>query len=270
MELKITKVNLKLPEGSDAVLVKNLYLSIDPFIWIRISKPSTCPGFSKSYKLGLPIRWFEVAEVVDSGHPEFKKGDLVWGMTSWEEYTLITSMPPEVAFGVVGQLVGQFAKLMGCYVIGSAGSNQKVDLLKNKLGFDDAFNYKEEPKLDVALKRYFPEGIEICFENIGGKMLDAVILNMKVHGQIAICGMILRYNLEQLECLQNLFCLIMNRIRFDGLIASDYYHLYPKYLEMVLPLIKEGKIVYVEDTVEGLESAPATLVGLFSGRNLGK
>ncbi|GAB4825743.1 hypothetical protein Ancab_008617 [Ancistrocladus abbreviatus] len=315
MELKITKVNLKLPEGSDAVLLKNLYLSIDPFIRIRISKPSTRPGFSESYKLGLPIRGFGVAEVVDSGHPEFKKGDLVWGMTSWEEYTLITSVPPEgffkiehtdvplsyytgilgmpgmtayggflqlytpkkgdrvfvsAAFGPVSQLVGQFAKLMGCYVVGSAGSSQKVDLLKNKLGFDDAFNYKEEPKLDAALKRYFPGGIDICIENVGGKMLDAVILNMKVHGQIAVCGMISQYNLEQLECLQNLFCLIMNRIRLDGLIASDYYHLYPKYLEMVLPLIKEGKIVYAEDTVEGLESAPAALVGLFSGRNLGK
>ncbi|GAB4825689.1 hypothetical protein Ancab_008584 [Ancistrocladus abbreviatus] len=117
---------------------------------------------------------------------------------------------------------------MGCYVVGSAGSSQKVDLLKNKLGFDDAFNYKEEPKLDAALKRYFPEDIDICFENIGGKMLDAVILNMKVYGQITIYGMILQYNLEQLECLQNLFCLIMNRIRLDGLIASDYYHLYPK------------------------------------------
>ncbi|GAB4825741.1 hypothetical protein Ancab_008614 [Ancistrocladus abbreviatus] len=220
MELKITKVNLKLPEGSDAVLVKNLYLSIDPFIRIHISKPSTRPGFSESYKLGLPIRGFGVAEVVDSGHPEFKKGDLVWRMTSWEEYALITSIPPEgmpgmtayggflqlcapkkgdrifvsAAFGAVGRLVGQFSKLMGCYVVGSAGSSQK-----NKLGFNDAFNYKEEPKLDAALKRYFPKGIDICFENVGGKMLDVVILNMKVHGQIAMCGMISQYNLEQLS-----------------------------------------------------------------------
>ncbi|GAB4825690.1 hypothetical protein Ancab_008585 [Ancistrocladus abbreviatus] len=100
MELKITKVNLKLPEGLDVVLVKNLYLSIDPFIRIRISKPSTRPSFSESYKLGLPIRGFGVAEVVDSGHPEFKKGDLVWGMTSWEEYTLIMSMPREGFFKI--------------------------------------------------------------------------------------------------------------------------------------------------------------------------
>ncbi|GAB4825733.1 hypothetical protein Ancab_008606 [Ancistrocladus abbreviatus] len=97
-------------------------------------------------------------------------------------------------------------------------------------------------------------GIDICFENVGGKMLDAVILNMKVHGQIAVCGMISQYNLEQLESLQNLLYLMMNRIRLDGLIASDYYHLYPKYLEMVLPLIKKGQIVHAEDIVKGLES----------------
>ncbi|BBH08642.1 alkenal reductase [Prunus dulcis] len=74
-----------------------------------------------------------------------------------------------------------------------------VDLLKNKFGFDEAFNYKDEPDLDAALKRYFPEGIDIYFDNVGGKMLDAVLLNMKMNGRIAACGMISQYNLEQPE-----------------------------------------------------------------------
>ncbi|XP_028097778.1 2-alkenal reductase (NADP(+)-dependent)-like, partial [Camellia sinensis] len=144
-----------------------------------------------------------VAKVIDSGHPNIKKGDFVWGTIGWEEYSLITT--PEALFkidhtdvplsyytgilgtpgltayvgfhevctpkkgeyvfvsaasGAVGQLVGQFAKLMGCYVVGSAGTQEKVDLLK-KLGFDEAFNYKEEHDLDAALKRYFPQGIDI-------------------------------------------------------------------------------------------------------------
>ncbi|XP_075661730.1 2-alkenal reductase (NADP(+)-dependent)-like [Castanea sativa] len=98
-----------------------------------------------------------------------------------------------------------------------------VDLLKNKFQFDHAFNYKEEPDLNAALKRYFPQGIDIYFENVGGKMLDAVLLNMRIGGRIS-----------------------------------------------VPPYIKEGKVIYVEDIAEGLESGPAALVGLFTGRNVGK
>lgn len=101
-------------------------------------------------------------------------------------------------------------------------------------------------------------------------MLDAVLLNMKMHGRIAVCGMISQYNLNRPEGVHNLFCLISKRIRLQGFIAGDYYHMYPKYLEMVLPLIKDGRINYVEDVAEGLENAPAALVGLFSGRNVGK
>ncbi|KAM1084729.1 hypothetical protein ACFX15_022433 [Malus domestica] len=108
------------------------------------------------------------------------------------------------AAGAVGQLVGQFAKLMGCYVVGSVGSKEKVDLLKNKLGFDEAFNYKEEPDLEAALKRYFPEGIDIYFENVGGKMLDAVLINMGRHGRIAVYGLISYYNLKQPQATSSL------------------------------------------------------------------
>ncbi|GMY32957.1 2-alkenal reductase (nadp(+)-dependent) [Fagus crenata] len=181
------------------------------------------------------------------------------------EYVFVSA-----ASGAVGQLVGQFAKLFGCYVVGSAGSKEKVELLKNKFGFDDAFNYKEEHDLDAALKRYFPEGIDIYFENVGGKTLDAVLLNMRVHGRIAACGMISQYNLDQPEGVKNLMCLIYKRIHMQGFTVRDYYHLYPKFLDIVLSYIKEGKIVYVEDIAEGLESGPAALVGLFSGRNVGK
>ncbi|GMY32927.1 2-alkenal reductase (nadp(+)-dependent) [Fagus crenata] len=260
-----------------------------------------------------PIVGFGVAKVLDSGHSNFKKGDLVWGRTGWEEYSLITDLQNlfkiqntkvplsyyigilgltglsayagfyevcspkkgehvfiSAASGAVGQLVGQFAKLLGCYVVGSAGSNEKVDLLKNKFKFDEAFNYKEEPDLDAALKRYFPKGIDIYFENVGGKMLDAVLLNMRAHGRISGCGMISQYNLDEPEGVHNLMHMIYKRVRIEGFVVFDYYHLYPKFLEFVLPHIAEGKIVYVEDIAEGLESGPAALIGLFSGLNVGK
>ncbi|KAL7617059.1 hypothetical protein Lser_V15G02892 [Lactuca serriola] len=291
-------IHLKLPRASTSVLVKNLYLSCDPYLRRQMNKP-------QGTGLG-------VAKVVDAGHSYFKKGDLVWGFTGWEEYTIsaprtlfkiqhtdvplsyytgILGMPGMTAYygfyeicapkkgeyvfvsaasGAVSQLVGQFAKLTGCYVVGTAGTNEKVELLKNKCGFDEAFNYKEEQDLDAALKRYFTPGIDIYFENVGGKMLEAVLLNMRSNGRISACGMISQYNLYREEDVRNLSCIIAKQLLVKGFIVSNHFNLYPKYMEMVIPLIKEGKICYIEDIVEGLESAPAALVGLFSGKNVGK
>ncbi|KAF2298303.1 hypothetical protein GH714_021591 [Hevea brasiliensis] len=284
MYVTTTSTKLKVPEGSKAVLVKNLYLSCDPYMRGRMSNlASEDPQFSP-FQPGSPIYGFVVAKVVDSGHPEFKKGDLVWGIIGWEEYSLITEperlfripytdvplsyytgllgMPGITAYfgltdicspkegervyvsaasGAVGQLVGQFAKLMGCYVVGSAGSKEKV----------------------------FPEGIDIYYENVGGKMLDAVLLNMRAHGRIAACGMISQYNLQQPEGRLQLTSIIYKRVRIQGFVAFDYFSQYSKFLDFVVPYIREGKITYVEDIAEGIESAPAALVGIFSGRNVG-
>ncbi|PIA40143.1 hypothetical protein AQUCO_02500092v1 [Aquilegia coerulea] len=179
------------------------------------------------------------------------------------EYVFVSA-----ASGAVGQLVGQLAKLHGCYVVGSAGTNQKVDLLKNKLGFDEAFNYKEEPDLDSALKRYFPQGIDIYFDNVGGSMLDAALLNMKIHGRIAVCGMVSQVSYT--EGIKNLFALITKRIRMQGFLQSDYIHLFPKFLEFITSNYKQRKIIYIEDMTVGLENAPDAFAGLFSGKNVGK
>lgn len=307
-------IKLQVPSGSNAVLVKNLFLSVDPVMQfqMREMKHQNLAEY-QYYTPGSPINGFGVAKVVDSGDPNFSVGDLVWGTTGWEEYSLIqqpqklfkiqhTDVPlsfytgilgmagitayadvyevctPKkgdrifvtAASGAVGQLVGQYCKLMGCYVVGSAGSQEKVDLLKNKLGFDDAFNYKQEPDLDAAMKRYFPEGIDICYEQVGGKMLDAVLGNMKVHGCITLCGMISQYNIAEPETLKNVMQIVLRRLTIKGFTHRDHHHLYPKLLDTVLPYIREKKVVYVEDIVEGLEDGPAALVGLFSGRNFGK
>ncbi|KAK4750332.1 hypothetical protein SAY87_027781 [Trapa incisa] len=312
-ELKTSAIKSKVPEGSNEVLLQNLYLSVDPYMRLRMRKIVDGGDYFASFVPGSVISGGGVARVLDSGDPNFKKGDLVRGMTRWEEYTLITA--PETLFkiehtdvplsyntgilsavgltayiglfeicspkkgeyifvsaacGAVGHLVGQFAKLAGCYVVGSAGSKEKVDLLKNKFGFDEAFNYKEEEDVDAALKRYFPEGIDIYFENVGGKMLDAVLLNMRFHGRISVCGMISQYNTDRPEGPNNLMPLVYKRIRMEGFMVSDYYKIYPKYFDWVLPYIREGKIAYMEDIAEGLESCPHALVGLFSGRNIGK
>ena len=101
-------------------------------------------------------------------------------------------------------------------------------------------------------------------------MLDAVLLNMRLNGRISVCGMISQYNLEQGEGVRNLFTLVTKRVHMQGFSVIDHYHKYPKYLEMIIPLIKQGTINYIEDIVEGLENAPAALIGLFSGKNVGK
>ncbi|KAG2623549.1 hypothetical protein PVAP13_3KG067200 [Panicum virgatum] len=191
------------------------------------------------------------------------------GLTAWAGFFDV-SKPKKgdyvfvsAASGAVGQLVGQLAKLTGCYVVGSAGSDEKVNLLKTKFGFDEAFNYKKEQDLDAALRRCFPEGIDIYFENVGGPTLEAVLSNMRNHGRIPACGMISQYNLEQPEGVRNLFHIVAKRLRMEGFMVFDYFSEYYKFEE-------EMAGSYVEDIAEGLERAPAALIGLYSGRNVGK
>ncbi|CAH2060054.1 unnamed protein product [Thlaspi arvense] len=271
-------------------------------------------GFPKESDLMIvtPVNTTEL-KVIDSDDPVFAKGDFVWGIVDWEEYSTVNSIgrskidinvnvplsyytgilgltgltayaglfeicsPKKgetvfvsAAAGAVGQLVGQFAMLMGCYVVGSAGSKQKVDILLNKFGFDNAFNYKEEPDLDAAIKRCLPQGIDIYFENVGGKMLDSVLMNMKTYGRIAVCGMISQYHLDTNEGIQNVPVVIYKKIKMQGFAALDFFDRYPQFLEFVLPYIKERKLIYVEDIVEGLENGPAALVGILHGKNVGK
>ncbi|XP_023546481.1 2-alkenal reductase (NADP(+)-dependent)-like [Cucurbita pepo subsp. pepo] len=308
-------INLKLPEGSDGVLLKNLYLSCDPYMHACMNKIENPSIDIVSFSPGLPIRGFGVGKVVDSGHPKFGKGDFVWGSTGWEEYSVLSRLESDNLFkidhtdvplsyytgilgvtgmtayagffeiccpkkgeyvfvsaasGAVGQVVGQVAKFMGCHVVGCAGSKEKIDLLKNKLGFHEVFNYKEEPDFEDTLRRCFPEGIDIYFDNVGGKMLDAVLVNMRRNGRIALCGMVGEFQKDKPQGVYNLIHAIGKRVRLEGFIMSDYLHLYPKYLDFVLPLIREGKIVYLEDLAYGLESGPSALVGILTGRNKGK
>ncbi|XP_064934507.1 2-alkenal reductase (NADP(+)-dependent) [Musa acuminata AAA Group] len=312
MEIRQGKASLRAPTGVEgAIVVKNLYLSCDPYMRGRMRDYSD--SYIPPFQPGSVIEGFGVAKVVDSTNPNFCVGDYITGLTGWEEYSTIvrteqlrkievfdvplsyhvgllgmTGFTAYVGFyeicapkkgdfvfvsaasGAVGQLVGQLAKLHGCYVVGSAGSAQKVDLLKNKLGFDEAFNYKEEPDLTEALRSYFPKGIDIYFDNVGGAMLDAALLNMRVHGRVAVCGMVSQHAVSDPKGISNLYTLVMKRIRMEGFIQSDYLHLFPKFLPTIIDLYKQGRIVYIEDMNEGLENGPSAFVGLFTGNNVGK
>nr|UUJ74932.1 2-alkenal reductase [Cephalotaxus hainanensis] len=313
--LKSCTLSLKLEEGSQDVLVQNLYLSIDPYQRSRMKYYSSSHKTPAASRLtpGLVIDTYGVAKIIVSNHSEFREGDLVVGSIGMEDYSIIpgailltkikfTDIPlsyyvgvlgmtgltayaglhnvcsPQkgdrvfisAACGSVGHLTGQFAKLQGCYVVGSSGSKQKVDLLKNKFGFDDAFNYKEEPDLNATLKRCFPTGIDIYFENVGGELLEAVLENMNDHGRIAVCGAISQYNKDKPEGVIDLLKLVYKRIRMQGFLVVDYLNSFPEFVEKAREYLLEGKIQCLEDISDGLESVPSAFVGLFQGQNVGK
>ncbi|OEL20225.1 2-alkenal reductase (NADP(+)-dependent) [Dichanthelium oligosanthes] len=260
MEVVTATARLAVPPGSSAMVVKNLYVSCDPYMRGRMTKHDR-PSYVPDFVLGEALVNFGVGKVIASGHPDYKVGDLVWGMTGWEEYTLVPK--PETFFKI------NHPELPLSYYTGVLGEFI-VNLLKTKFGFDEAFNYKKEQDLDAALRRYFPEGIDIYFENVGGATLEAVLSNMRNHGRIPVCGMISQYNLEEPEGVHNLFQVVAKRLRMEGFMVFDYFGEYYKFEEEMVGYLKEGKITYVEDIAEGLEKGPAALIGLYTGRNVGK
>ncbi|KAM7273464.1 hypothetical protein ACFE04_028128 [Oxalis oulophora] len=277
MEIKVNKTKLKAPKGSNSFLVNNLYLSCDPYMRGRMRQnyDSKLPPFVP----GKPLEGFGVSKVIDSDDPDFKAGDLISGITSWEEYSLLSNpmqmrrikQDDDIPLSYYVGLLGMYGYMV--FLFRASENLFKVliiDLLKNKLGFDEAFNYKEEPDLNAALKRYFREGIDIYFDNVGGSMLDAALLNMRYKGRIGVCGMVSLHSLTDSHGIHNSFCLIQKSITMRGFLQTDFLHLYPEFLENMISYYKEGKIVYIEDMNEGLESAPAALAGLFTGKNVGK
>ncbi|KAJ3217672.1 hypothetical protein HDU67_007495 [Dinochytrium kinnereticum] len=176
------------------------------------------------------------------------------------------------ASGAVGLVVCQIGKAMGLKVVGSAGSDDKVNYLINEIGIE-AFNYKTV-NIEEALTKYCPDGIDIYFENVGGEMLDIVLTKMNMNGRIPVCGMISQYNTtaETAYGVKNLMNVIGKRLTFQGFIISDYYatETFGEFMRDIMSWIAEGKIVYRETVSEGIESLPEAFVGMLKGENFGK
>ncbi|KAF9950002.1 hypothetical protein BGZ72_008254 [Mortierella alpina] len=175
------------------------------------------------------------------------------------------------ASGAVGQLVGQIAKLKGLRVIGSAGSDEKVEYLLKELKFDAAFNYKRGGILE-NLRVAAPEGINIDFENVGGETLEAVLEVIKPDGRIIVCGMISEYNTgKDTYNIKNLFNIVLKRLKVEGFVSNQFDEVVQKqFKQQVSEWLKNGQIVYKEDIAQGLDNAPDAFLGLFQGRNFGK
>ena len=174
------------------------------------------------------------------------------------------------ASGAVGSLVGQIAKLMGCRVVGTAGRDDKVDYLTKELGFDAAINYKTA-NLDDALAAACPDGVDVYFDNVGGDVTEAVMRNLARFARIAICGQISQYNLTQPDVgPRNLRFLLVKQARMEGFLVFRFADRYDEARARLARWIKDGRIKYREDVVEGLENAPAAFIGLMRGENFGK
>ncbi|KAJ4186411.1 hypothetical protein NW755_007706 [Fusarium falciforme] len=175
------------------------------------------------------------------------------------------------AAGSVGQLVGQLAKAEGLKVIGSAGSQAKIDFVVNELGFDGAFNYKtDEP--GEALKRLAPEGIDIFWDGVGGPQLDAALMALKPYGRIVSCGTMAMYHdkPEDLYGVKNLWVVPNKYLKMEGFIVDLSIDKYEAMIEKVAPLIASGQFKVLQDITVGIENAPEALAGIFTGKNFGK
>jgi NADPH-dependent curcumin reductase CurA len=296
--------------GAGEVLVRNLYMSVDPYMRGRMIEQ---PSYIQPFPLGQPLEGGCVGQVVQSERSTFQVGDYVLGRKGWREYYIshgvdltkidptlaplqaylgILGMPGLTAYvglldigqpqsgntvfvsaaaGAVGSAVCQIAKLKGCRVIGSAGSAAKVQWLQNVAGIDAAFNYKEVDSLTTELGKHCPHGVDVYFENVGGMHLEAALEHMNIRGRIALCGMISQYNESTPSSgPRNLRLAVRKRLTLAGFIVSDHIDRQPQFYADMGAWIADDKLKWEETIVDGIERAPQAFLGLFIGENMGK
>ena len=175
------------------------------------------------------------------------------------------------AAGAVGVVVGQIAKIQGCRVVGIAGSDEKIKLLKEEFGFDEAINYKTTSDMKKAVAEACPNGVDIYFDNVGGEISDAVISNINFHARIPLCGQISLYNSAETPMGPRLQPMLLTRsVLMQGFIVSNFQSLFPEGIQQLAQWVKEGKLKFTETIVHGFDQLPTALLGLFKGDNTGK
>ena len=301
---------MALPEPAEGeVLVRNSYLSVDPYMRSRMRDAKS---YVPPYEVGKVMDGGAVGQVIASRGGKLEEGSWVQGLNGWREhYTSngdglfpvdpslapisaalgVLGMPGLTAYaglmefgkpqegetvfvsgaaGAVGSAVGQMARLRGCRAVGSAGSAEKVEWLTGELGFDAAFNYKEVD-LGQALDEHCPKGIDIYFDNVGGDHLAAALARMRVHGRIPLCGAISQYNREDAPPgPDNFLSVLPNRLTIRGFIVLDHFGLLGQFLAEAGPWVQAGELKYRETIVDGIENMPGAFMGLLEGENIGK
>jgi NADPH-dependent curcumin reductase CurA len=296
--------------GAGEVLVRNLYMSVDPYMRGRMLDQ---PSYVQPFQVGQPLDGGCVGQVVQSQGGKWQVGDYVLGRKGWREYYVsdgaeLTKIDPNLApvqtylgtlgmpgltayvglldigrpragetvfvsaaAGAVGTVVCQIAKLQGCRVVGSTGAPDKVAWLQEVAGVDAAFNYKDVGALTAELGKHCPNGIDVYFENVGGAHLEAALDHMNSFGRIVLCGMISHYNeTTPSSGPHNLRLAVRKRLTLRGFIVSDHLDRQAQFYNDMSMWIAAGKIKWQETIIAGIENAPRAFIGLFKGDNVGK
>ena len=175
------------------------------------------------------------------------------------------------AAGAVGLVVGQIAKLQGCRVVGIAGSDEKVKLLKKEFGFDEVINYKTCKDLKKAIADACPKAVDVYYDNVGGEISDAVVSNINFNARIALCGQIALYNSTEIPMGPRLQPMLLTRsVLMQGFIVSNYQSRFSEGNKQLAAWVQDGNLKYEETIVKGFDKLPAALLGLFEGDNIGK
>src|SRR5271155_658629 len=297
-----------LPDPAEGeVLVRGIYLSLDPYMRGRISGARS---YAKPVDIGAVMEGRVVGDVVRSRDPAFREGDYVVGGYGWQLYSAVQGqslvkldpaeaplstalgvlgMPGLTAYvgltdigqpkagetvvvsaasGAVGAVAGQLAKRAGTRVVGIAGGAQKCRYVVEELGFDAAIDHRGD--LGAALDRACPGGIDVYFENVGGAVQQAVFPRFNDFARMIMCGTIAEYNDTSPRPGPNLGAVVRKRIKIQGFIVSDQRQRAGEFRAMAAPLVKRGQLKYREDIVDGLNRAPEAFIGLLQGKNFGK
>ncbi len=305
-EEEFSIVEETVPDAADGELqVRNVYLSVDPAMRPRLSAGQELNEPMAGYAIGRVVQsrnpsfaegdfvqnWSSFREYfVSSGRGVLKLdvdpalpvsvylhtlggsgfvaygGLLEIGKLQDGEQVFVST-----AAGSVGSIAVQIAKIKGCYVIGSTGSDEKCRWLKDDLGIDAVINYKTET-IRTALKERAPKGIDVYFDNVGGDHLDAALPRMNLLGRIPVCGMISAYNSagaisSPVTTLSNI---IYKRVMLRGFVATDFMHLREQFVSDMTAWLKDGRVRYEETIYDGIENTPKALIGMLNGVNTGK
>ena len=296
--------------GPGQMLVRALYLSVDPYMRGRMS---SAKSYAASVELGGVMMGGVVGQVVESRHPQFAAGEIVQGMFGWQQYAAsdgegvrkvdpklapistalgVLGMPGMTAYfglleigkpqpgetvvisgaaGAVGSLVGQIAKIVGCHTVGIAGTEEKVRYVVEELKFDSAFDYHSTANYHRRLTELCPQGVDVYFDNVGGALTDAVVRLINVRARLVICGQISQYNLRRPETGPRwLWALLMKQARAEGFLVFQFADRFEEGLRQMARWFQEGKLKYRESIIEGIENAPRAFLGMLKGENIGK
>jgi NADPH-dependent curcumin reductase CurA len=302
-------VETPVPEpGEGEVLIRTLYLSLDPYMRGRMSGAKS---YAKPVEVGATMVGGTVGAVIASKHPKFAVGDVVLGAGGWQDYALsngaglrkldpavapvtaalgVLGMPGMTAYvglieigqpkagetvvvaaasGAVGSVVGQIARIKGCRAVGIAGGADKCRFVLDTLGFDACVDHRA-PDFREALAAACPNGIDIYFENVGGAVQQTVWPLLNEFARVPVCGLIAQYNLATPMPGPDMFTVLRKRLTLRGFIVTDFAAKQADFLRDAGEWVRSGRIKYREDIVDGLENAPTAFLGLLRGKNFGK